>query len=322
MAFAPWAAQVSRSARCGACHTCLHPHLKKACLQRRQEQLAKLDASGEIPLLLLPQYQTMTTGRLPNGHAAAGPGVGPGAGPGPAPAAAAAPPPAKRHKARPDYAELDAGGAAPEPDPRPRAKPAAAAAAPAAAPGGDPFSRELQQIVGRRGGLESARFAPRLIRLMGLPGVAGDMRRVLLHIGAIGRPPHAVMKRRSRAQVYQLYFRSDEGWLHFSRDAFAAARHSTILHMGFNCSLRSGPVLQHVLTHICAARSARERAGGAASPGGRRRAGPAGGVAGGCRRRRQGRPGCGGGAQPLTLLGLLQNGSTGAPRSLQRRSVC
>ena len=176
---------MSRSARCGKCHTCLNPHLKKACLQRRQEQLAKLDASGEIPLLLLPQYQTMTAGRLPNGHAApAGPATGSGLGSGSPPSAAAAPPPPKRHKVRPDYAELDAGGAAPGLDPRPRAKPSAAAAAPAPAPGGDPFSRELQQIVGRRGGLESARFAPRLIRLMGLPGVAGDMRRVLLHIGA------------------------------------------------------------------------------------------------------------------------------------------
>ena len=181
---------MSRSARCGKCHTCLNPHLKKACLQRRHEQLAKLDASGEIPLLLLPQYQTMTAGRLPNGHAApAGPGAGSGAGSGSPLAAAAAPPPPKRHKARPDYAELDAGGAAPGPDSRPRAKPSAAAAAgPAPAPGGDPFSRELQQIVGRRGGLESARFAPRLIRLMGLPGMAGDMRRVLLHIGARLRP--------------------------------------------------------------------------------------------------------------------------------------
>lgn len=173
----------------------MNPHLKKACLQRRQEQLAKLDASGEIPLLLLPQYQTMTAGRLPNGHAAsAGPGIGSNIGPGSPPSGAAAPPPPKRHKARPDYAELDAGGATPGPDPRPRAKPPVAATAPAPAPGGDPFSRELQQIVGRRGGLESARFAPRLIRLMGLPGVAGDMRRVLLHIGAPLMAPRAVVK--------------------------------------------------------------------------------------------------------------------------------
>ncbi|KAK9846599.1 hypothetical protein WJX81_007453 [Elliptochloris bilobata] len=64
--------KVSRAARCGACHTCLNPHLKKACLQRRKEQLARLDASGEIPLLLLPQYHTMTAGAPPNSQAASG----------------------------------------------------------------------------------------------------------------------------------------------------------------------------------------------------------------------------------------------------------
>jgi len=172
--------KVSRASRCGECHTCRNPHLKKACLQRRQEQLQQLDASGEIPLLLLPQFQTLASGgAAPNGRAAGAlAALRPPVAPPPA-AAAAAPPPVKRHKARPNYAELD-GGAAPA-----RAAPAAPAAAPAP---DDPVTRELQQIVGRRGGLASARVAPRLVRLLAAPGLGLEMRFVLLHILGSSEP--------------------------------------------------------------------------------------------------------------------------------------
>ena len=172
--------KVSRASRCGECHTCRNPHLKKACLQRRQEQLQQLDASGEIPLLLLPQFQTLASGgAAPNCRAAAAPAAPRLPAAPPPAAAAAAPPPAKRHKARPNYAELD-GGAVPA-----RAVPAAPAPAPAP---DDPVTRELQQIVGRRGGLASARVAPRLVRLLAAPGLGLEMRFVLLHILGSSEP--------------------------------------------------------------------------------------------------------------------------------------
>lgn len=160
--------KIPSSKRCGTCHTCLHPHLKKACLQRRKEQLEQLDASGEIPLLMLPQYQSMTVTTQPNGHAAA--------------AAATPPPPPKRQKQRPNYADLDAA------DGRPLAPPAAAAAA-ASAPAADDFiTVELQRILSRKGGVASARFAPRLVRLLEVPSLGLEMRNVLLHILVASEP--------------------------------------------------------------------------------------------------------------------------------------
>lgn len=160
--------KIPSSKRCGTCHTCLHPHLKKACLQRRKEQLEQLDASGEIPLLMLPQYQSMTVTTQPNGHVAA--------------AAAAPLPPPKRQKQRPNYADLDAA------DGRPLAAPAAAAAA-ASAPAADDFiTMELQRILSRKGGVASARFAPRLVRLLEVPSLGLEMRNVLLHILVASEP--------------------------------------------------------------------------------------------------------------------------------------
>ena len=47
--------KVKSGQRCGVCHTCRNPQLKKACETRRAEQIKDLDARGELPVLLLPQ---------------------------------------------------------------------------------------------------------------------------------------------------------------------------------------------------------------------------------------------------------------------------
>lgn len=43
--------KIAKEDRCGTCHHCLHPKLKKACITARQKQMKSLDEQEELPLL-------------------------------------------------------------------------------------------------------------------------------------------------------------------------------------------------------------------------------------------------------------------------------
>eukprot|EP00884_Botryococcus_braunii_P008408 jgi/Botrbrau1/17569/Bobra.0166s0016.1 len=133
--------------RCGTCHTCRNPQFKKACETRRAEALAAAAASGA------------ETSGVSNGTSRTGSGDEPQ--PDAKPAADG-----KRHKpntAAADYATLDSASTQPPAAPEP---PAGAPQGPGSPKQDDRFTRDLQEIANRSGGLRDASCVPRFEKLM------------------------------------------------------------------------------------------------------------------------------------------------------------